>query len=249
MVALAAMLLLATPVAAGAPSDLLPDLRMAKLYDLDLETRPNGRVRLHFGTIGWNLGDGPLEARGRISDPGVDYMTVRQRIYGSAGGHRDRQTSAVMFYAGDGHDHWHTRQFMLAQMYVAGDPSGDVYGLRKLGYCLIDARRKSNPPPGSPSSAQYPVGACGHADDTFVRSGLSVGWGDDYPPYYAYQWMDVTGVPAGVYRICATVDPLGDFLEKDDGNNQRWTDVRINVAADEVQVLGTRAAACGPVVS
>lgn len=195
------------------------------------------------------MGDGPLEARGRISDPEVDYMSVKQRIYDSAGGHRDRQTSAVMFYAGDGHDHRHTRQFMLVRMYRAGDPSGDVYGLRKLGYCLIDARRKSPPPPASPPTAQYPVGSCGTAGDTFVRSGLSVGWGDDYPPYYAYQWMDVTDAPTGVYRICATVDPLGDFLEKNEGNNQRWTDVRIDVAADEVQVLATGTAACGPGIS
>lgn len=40
MVALAATLLLATPAAAGGASDLLPDMRMAKSYDLDLETPP-----------------------------------------------------------------------------------------------------------------------------------------------------------------------------------------------------------------
>lgn len=64
MVALAAMLLLATPVAAGGPSDLLPDLRMAKLYDLDLETRPNGRDQRTAGRPRAPGGRGLL-----VSDP------------------------------------------------------------------------------------------------------------------------------------------------------------------------------------
>ena len=88
--AVAAILLLATPAAAsesvarglaGGPNDLLPDMRMAQLYDMELETRPNGRVRLHFGTIGWNMGDGPLEVRGKKADPGANSMQVKQRIY------------------------------------------------------------------------------------------------------------------------------------------------------------------------
>ena len=27
--------------------------------------------------------------------------------------------------------------------------------------------------------------------------GISVGWGDIYQPYYTYQWIDFTGLPAG----------------------------------------------------
>ena len=38
--------------------DLLPDARIAPLYGFGLETRPGGKTRLHFGTIGWNVGDG-----------------------------------------------------------------------------------------------------------------------------------------------------------------------------------------------
>lgn len=231
---------------AGVPVDLLPDLRMAKLDGFDLETRPNGHIRLHFGTIGWNMGDGPLEARGKRQDAGDTGMQVKQRFYDSEGGHRDHQTPAVMFYAGDGHDHWHLRQFMYLQLYSPGDPSGDVYGLRKLGYCLIDARQRANPPLGSPPSPVYPDGNCGTAASTSVRTGLSIGWGDDYPPAFAHQWIDVTGLAPGDYRICSTVDALGDFLETDETNNQRWTDLHVDIAADEVTVLGTGAAACGP---
>lgn len=232
--------------AGGVPVDLLPDLRMAKLYGFDLEERQNGHVRLHFGTIGWNMGDGPLEARGKREGSSETGMRVRQRIYDSDGGFRSRQTPAVMFYAGDGHDHWHLRQFMYIQLYVPGDPSGDVYGLRKLGYCLIDARQRNDPPAGSPPLPVYPDGNCGTASSTFVQTGLSVGWGDDYPPAFAHQWIDVTDLPAGDYRICSSVDALGDFVESDESNNQRWTDVHIDVAAGAVTALDTAMEACGP---
>jgi hypothetical protein len=58
--------------------------------------------------------------------------------------------------------------------------------------------------------------------------------------------MDVTGLAPGEYRICSTVDPLNDFLERREDDNQRWTDLRIDIAADEVEVLATGGAACGP---
>jgi hypothetical protein len=36
-------------------------------------------------------------------------MSVTQRIRTSAGSYREVRTPAVMFWAGDGHDHWHVR--------------------------------------------------------------------------------------------------------------------------------------------
>jgi hypothetical protein len=229
----------------GTAVDLLPDMRMAKLYGLDLETTSRGRVRLHFGTIGWNLGDGPLEARGR-RDSGDSGMQVRQHILRSDGTWRGRMTPAVMTYAGDGHDHWHIRQFMTVALYRPDVPGGDVYGLRKLGYCLLDAVRKPTAPPNSPTSRVYPGNACGTQSSLTVRTGLSVGWGDDYPPYFAFQWMDITGLAAGVYRLCSTVDPHNDFLETNEVNNQRWTDVQIDIASDTVAVVATGQGACAP---
>lgn len=229
------------------PTELLPDLRMARLYGIDLETTARGRTRLHFGTIGWNVGDGPIEARGRRVAGGDLVMRVTQRIYNSAGGHRDRVSPAVMIYeTGDHHDHWHVRQFTVVQMYKPGASTGDVYGMRKIGYCLLDARRMAEPPPASPSRRAYPSEACGSRTSQRVRTGLSVGYGDDYPPDYAHQWMDITGLRAGVYRICTTIDPRGEFVEKNERNNQRWTDVRINVGTGTVTALATAIAACGP---
>ncbi|MGI8762514.1 MAG: lysyl oxidase family protein [Ilumatobacteraceae bacterium] len=227
--------------------DLLPDARIAPLYGFGLETRPGGKTRLHFGTIGWNVGDGPLEARGSRSDTDDPVMTVKQRIRNSAGGYRDRVTPALMIYeTGDSHDHWHTRQFMVVNLYSRSAPGGDVYGLRKLGYCLLDAERMPIPPPGSPSTRSYPKGSCGNRTSTSVRTGLSIGYGDDYPPNYAHQWMNITGLRPGTYRICTTIDPFNDFVEKYETNNQRWTDLRIDIAAHQVDVLASQRGPCGP---
>jgi hypothetical protein len=236
-----------TGAGSSRPGDLLPDLQMARLYGIDLRTTRGGRIRLHFGTIGWNLGDGPIEARGRRNARGDLVMRVTQRIYRAAGGFRDRITPAVMIYeTGDHHDHWHVRQFTVVQMYRRGAAGGNVYGMRKIGYCLLDARRIANPPAHSPDERVYRSAACGSRASTRVRTGLSVGYGDDYPPDYAHQWMDITGLAPGIYRICTTIDPLDEFLEKNERNNQRWTDVRVNIGTGAVRILATAIGACGP---
>jgi hypothetical protein len=232
---------------AGPVVDLLPDMRMAPLYSFSIETTASGRKHLHFGTIGWNVGDGPIELRGRKVDPSDDYMQMRQRIYRSDGSYRDRTTSTVAIYdIGDHHHHWHIRQFMLVQLYKPGDPNQDVYGLRKIGYCLLDARHMPSPPPNSPASPVYPLSACGHQTSKKITIGLSVGYGDDYPPNFAHQWVDITDIPFGIYRICTTVDPLGEYTEKDETNNQRWTDVKINLTTNKVKAMATAVGACGP---
>lgn len=228
--------------------DRMPDLRMAPLYGFSLETTASGRTRLRFGTIGWNVGQGPLEVHGMRFEPDDTAMRVKQRIFNSAGGFRDRVTSAVMVYdLGDGHDHWHVRQFIHVEMYRRGRPNANVFSLRKIGYCLIDAARMPSPPPGAPPQPVYrrSTGACGTGSSTTLRAGLSVGYGDDYPPDYAHQWMDVTGLQAADFRLCATVDALDDFAEMREDNNQRWTDVRIDLAANSVVVLTSGMGTCG----
>ena len=40
--------------------------------------------------------------------------------------------------------------------------------------------------------------------------GISVGWADEYPAWIAHQWVEVTNLPAGDYRLCVTpVDVTG----------------------------------------
>jgi hypothetical protein len=67
--------------------------------------------------------------------------------------------------------------------------------------------------------------------------GISVGWGDEYKDWFAHQLVNVTGVPAGTYRLCATVDTNADWIEADDLNNSSWTDITLNPSTMTVTVL------------
>jgi hypothetical protein len=70
--------------------------------------------------------------------------------------------------------------------------------------------------------------------------GLSVGWGDRYPATLPDQYVDVTGLPDGKYRLRATADESDWFKETDDKNNRTWVDLtltRVNgrTAADIIR--------------
>jgi hypothetical protein len=105
-----AVLALSRPPGAAAATDRLPDLGMARLRDLSIDTTTiPGRRLLRFTTVIVNIGAGPFETIGRRSSTGTTQMSVTQRIPNSAGSYREISTPAVMFWAGDGHDHWHVR--------------------------------------------------------------------------------------------------------------------------------------------
>ena len=57
--------------------------------------------------------------------------------------------------------------------------------------------------------------------------GLSVGWADVYSRTTNLQWIDITGLPIGNYRLTDTADAGSQFVEADDSNNFTWTDLRI----------------------
>jgi hypothetical protein len=67
-------------------------------------------------------------------------MTVRQRIYDVAGAARDVSTPTVMFWAGDGHRHWHVRDaegYELRHL----DNGRQVGTGAKHGFCYYDNTR------------------------------------------------------------------------------------------------------------
>ncbi len=107
--AAAVVALLMAYAPAKAATDSLPDLRMAKLQNLYIQKTTDGRKLLRFDSIVVNVGAGKMEVRGQRPDTSTSTMRVTQRIYNDAGGYRDRSTRGVMYYAGDGHTHWHLR--------------------------------------------------------------------------------------------------------------------------------------------
>ena len=239
MLIVATALVLATvivpPAVTVAATDKLPDLRMAPLSGFYTETVAGVR-RLRFTTIMTNEGAGALEVRGSRANLGEQHLQTAQRIFDTAGGSRAVASRALMEYARDGHDHWHIQGVMLYQLWA---DSGVVRRGTKVGFCFLDSRRWNLSLPGAPQSPVYPEHLCGDSTDLTNRMGLSVGWGDEYPANFAFQWIDITGMPAGEYVVQARADEQNWYLESNEGNNCAWARVRIGASNGSVPILSS----------
>ena len=222
---------------AGAASDSLPDLGMAHPKELKIENTSDGRKLLRFSSIVVNVGSGPFELHGQRAD-GASTMTTQQRIFDSSGGHRDIPTEAIMYYGGDGHNHWHVRD--LEDFELVRLDNGKLVGTgAKHGFCFYDNYRY-----GSSDPAHYTAsgGACGGgASATRTMMGLSVGWGDKYGYRLPDQYIDITGLPSGRYRLRATADAGNWFSESDNTNNFAWVNIKISGSSVSVVRYGPAA--------
>ena len=67
---------------------------------------------------------------------------------------------------------------------------------------------------------------------------LSVGWGDRYPWDIAYQYVNISGLAPGNYRLTVTADAQSIFRESNDGNNFTYTDLYIARPGYSSRILG-----------
>jgi len=156
-------------------------------------------------------------------------MTVKQRLVNVDGTKTWRKTSASMFYAGDGHDHWHVKDLERYTIHpVASDT--ELGRGAKTGFCFSDNASFRTTLPKAPQVPVYR--SCGVPDSTVVTMGLSVGWGDFYTWNLAWQWIDISSLPAGDYVVRARADPQGQFTEANVTNNMTWTKIRIGATSD-----------------
>ena len=215
---------------AAAATDRLPDLGMYKLTGLRVETTADGRKLLRLNSIIVNVGAGNFEVLGERPGATTTTMTTTQRIFDDAGQYRDVPTDAIMYYSGDGHNHWHVRDlqdYVLTRL----DNGVKVGTGAKHGFCFYD-----NYEFGSTQPAYYTKrsGSCGVEQDLSVTMGLSVGWGDKYRYSLPDQYIDITGLTSGSYRLQATADPEHWFLESNNNNNSTWVNIQLN--GNEVKV-------------
>ena len=205
---------------ADSPTDVLPDLRMARLQNLQIQNTADGRKLLRFDSIIVNVGAGNFEARGSRSSTSTD-MTVTQRIFNDQGGYKDLPTTARMYFAGDGHTHWHLRDLETYELRRL-DNGVKVGTGEKHGFCFFD-----NYPFGATQTAYYT--GCGNDPNALqVRMGLSRGWGDIYQSSIVDQYIDITGLTAGNYKLRATADRANWFSEGNNSNNFTWVDIQIS---------------------
>jgi hypothetical protein len=205
-----------------AASDRLPDLRMARLRDLSIENTTDGRRRLRFSAVIANVGVGNFEIRGQRPNTSSG-MTVEQRIFDDAGGSRYITTPATMVFGGDGHNHWHVRNLQTYDL-VRLDNGVKVGTAAKSGFCFFD-----NEIFGALTDPVYTSSnACrGGSTGLSTMMGLSIRWADIYAATLPDQYIDITGLGAGRYRLLATADNSNWFREANETNNQTWVDIQL----------------------
>ena len=163
-----------------------------------------------------------------------DILSVVQWIKHDDGTWTQRDTTAQMSWSGDGHDHWHVIDF---QRFKLRSLQGELLGnAAKIGFCSFDSY-----PYTSPKQPFYTEDRdiCQTSSNGKVLMGTSRGWGDIYRWSIAFQWIDITGLPNGDYKLRVTVDtPFatgGRFRESDDSNNRSWT--KIHIGTSNVTIL------------
>jgi Lysyl oxidase/Bacterial Ig domain len=228
----AAVLAIATallaPAAAPAQSspELLPDLVAdppGSPSQPHVERLGDGRdyLLVRFdGTI-HNAGRGPLEIRG--SDPANGVMSrTWQRIFRADSSFRDDHSRhpTIRYENADGHRHWHLMGAARYSLRSEGD-NALVTAAAKVGFCLLDSERVDGFGPTAKVYTRAWTRYCGEGQPTAadVREGISAGWRDLYPDYFPFQWVDVSDVAPGRYRIAAEVDPDGFVIESNESNN------------------------------
>ena len=217
-------------VAQHSASALLPDLAMLQPNDFHLELKSGGVRLLRFSTSIVNLGPGRYDVYGSEPDPADSnkLTKVTQRL--QDGAWVAHPTAATMFYAGDGHNHWHVFGLQDWKLAFQATPNDTIATGAKTGFCFWDNVNLSNAPKYYDGTRE-----CRQQLDGTVPMGLSVGWGDKYPWSIAFQYIDVSRFPYGNYCLTVTADPRSEFIEASTANNSVRT--LIAIQSDSVTVL------------
>ena len=222
------VLVLAASVAALPPSagaaEVLPDLVADPPRDRGIEDRGTSLV-LRMDAYIRNQGAGAVELRGSSLMGGV-LTDVEQRIFNDDGSvSRDVPAGAVVRYENHvDHNHFHLQAAARYSLWTE-DGAREVLGSEKRGFCLTDsfwADAPKGPPQGSYRNNRHPefTFCSNNNPNPFdpVVMGISPGWRDDYPASLAFQWVDVSRLTPGRYRLAAEVDPDAYVLESNELN-------------------------------
>ena len=213
-------------VPAAAAADRLPDLVAPPPANprTSVETLADGQSHFLLRFTGYihNAGLGPLEIGGSDPSGGVMAQTW-QRIYQDQGtGSRDDASRhpRITFENADGHEHWHVQGAARFSLWNEAG-TAQVAPSAKVGFCLEDVERVDAFAPASPEydsdATQYCRQHQPAAPD--IREGISPGWQDVYASKLPFQWVDISDVAPGQYRLGAQVDPDDIVIESNEADN------------------------------
>jgi hypothetical protein len=99
------------------------------------------------------------------------------------------------------HMHHHVSGYTSYELF---DDAGTMISARKQAFCIKDSVPEPNAPPGKYSCADQ---------------GMTRGWSDGYSVGVPCQWIDVTGLPSGMYTLRVVVNPTRSLPESSYDNN------------------------------
>lgn len=108
------------------------------------------------------------------------------------------------------HEHYHRQDSLDYELFSADGESMTVG--RKQSYCWVDSEPILDMPLTDPLFPNDGAACMGN-------QGLTNGWSDVYGHDLDCQWVDVTGLPAGEYRLRVTVNPDASVAESRLDNN------------------------------
>lgn len=201
---------------------------------------------LRFDQIIANHGDGPFELRYRMDGLATDQQ-LRQRIYSSDGTFLDAEVDTYEFHAT--HAHFHYKSFGQAFLYRLRSDGllQKVRESKKNGFCLVDVEntRFGTDAGGQPNRGEAPrtyyfprCNAPTERDATGVAlvSGISAGWADVYNWFLADQYIEISGVPDGLYVLETVANPAQTVHETT--LDDIASSVLIQLEDDTVELVG-----------
>lgn len=218
---------------------------------------------LRFDQTIANVGAGKLELRFAMDQalsPDPDDQRLVQRIYTDDGSYRERIADSYELHAAHGHVHY--RGFGQSKLYpfdwASQSRSNDGIPAsvgNKVGFCVIDVLlldaywgADDAAPDNGPRSHTFPT--CNaprelNDDGLWMVQGIDVGWADVYGWNLADQYIDVTGVPDGVYQIEQIANPNGSVTEVSTADNVATTVICLLQESAHPVTSAAEAAACG----
>jgi hypothetical protein len=208
---------------------------------------------LRFDQIVANVGRGPIEIAydvpsGAAPEPELPFQ-VSQRVYNSDGTFVDRPGGTVNYHTI--HAHYHYSSFATAMLWRSNRNGAKLGGVpvaasHKVSFCMADIRidawgeKGDGPRKYYAPDCLFPYASNGVIDE--YRQGINNGWADVYDWYIPDQYIEVTGVPNGYYRLEFCADPFNEIEEEDETNNCVVNHIRLNGMEGpnrSVRVLGT----------
>lgn len=109
------------------------------------------------------------------------------------------------------HDHYHFKGYAEYRLLDANDVEV-AYG-HKQAFCLLDYAPLSQGAPAAQYDCQF--------------QGISAGWSDIYESNLPCQWVDVTDVAAGTYKLVVRLNYEHTLIESDYTNNEQTFNLEI----------------------